>query len=107
MYLSLAGSLANCSELCTDLGEKQSFPAQFPTGQTVQINTGHCCQQLRERELCVPGALSLFGAWFFWVFLVLYHFYITNNGLCFYLLLDLAELLGEKGLVTKGLSDDL
>lgn len=104
--MSLAGSLANCSELCTDLGEKQSFPAQFPTGQTVQINTGHCCQQLRERELCVPGALSFFGAWFFF-FLSYIIFILQIMAYASILLLDVADLLGEKGLVTKGLSDDL
>lgn len=60
-----------------------------------------CCQQLREGELCVPGALSFFGVfclvccfegflsffglfvWWFGCF-VLYYFHMTINGLCFY-----------------------
>lgn len=102
--------MANHSELCTNLGEKQSFPAQFPTGQAVQINTGHAVDSLgKENSVCQVLFLFLvffcgmgwlvvfscllcfvffFGAFLFvlvwFYFYVLYDLHITNNGLCFY-----------------------
>lgn len=56
----------------------------------------------------MPGALSFFGSWFvFFIFLSYIIFILQIMAYASILLLDLAELLGEKGLVTKGLSDDL
>lgn len=54
----------------------------------------------------MPGALSFFGAWFFF-FLSYIIFILQIMAYASILLLDVADLLGEKGLVTKGLSDDL
>lgn len=44
------------------------------------------------------------GFFFFWSSII---FILQIMAYASILLLDLAELLGEKGLVTKGLSDDL